>query len=655
MNLLDGFETVQRAAARALEPDLATTVDEWSDRYMVIPRASGSNEYGQYRTSRTPHARAVMLALSDSHPCKRVVAMCASQMFKTQVALNWLCSTIYQSPSNFLWLMPTGKLHKRIAGRIDKTFAAVPVIQERVAQPHSRDAANNLDTKEYIGGTLFIATAGAAANLSEVPARRVAFDEVDRADANVNGEGDPVKLAEARQTTFDRNRKAYYYSSPTIDGESKIQALYQEGTQREALADCIHCGHAQPLVFERLVPSDDGAEALYPCETCGGIMREADKPRMFARGAWSEAAAGDGETESFSISAMFLPYGWFSWIGLMREHAAAKQQLEEGSEEAMITFYNTRLARVWARAKEQTKHDELMARADSFRQGTVPAGGLQLTMAVDVQGDRLEAKVVAWGPGMECWIVDYQVILSSPAEEATWRKLDDLVAAKYRHASGIDLGIQVTFVDSGGTATQEVYTYTAARRSRRVYAIKGNSVPNRPILPAKPSHVDYTRRGEIIKKGVQLWHIGTDTAKHYLARRWKYTSGPGAVHFPADLEEDYYRQLTSEYLSTKYRNGMKVVFWEKKQQDRNEALDLMVYNLAAAHQLGLHRLKPPHWEKLAARILPPPEAAAETPPETAPSEPEADTPVPEARKEESFMSRARPAKRSGFVRGWKRC
>src|SRR5687768_15688768 len=173
---MDGFVTAMHSAGRALEPDLDVTVDEWSDRFMIIPKASGSNEYGPYRTSRTPHAREIMQKLSDKDPCKRVIAKCASQMMKTQIALNWLCSTIHQSPSNFLWLVPTGKLHKRSAGRIDKTFASVETVKALVAPPHSRDAMNNMDTKEFIGGTLFIATAGAAANLSEVPARRVYVD-----------------------------------------------------------------------------------------------------------------------------------------------------------------------------------------------------------------------------------------------------------------------------------------------------------------------------------------------------------------------------------------------------------------------------------------------------------------------------------------------
>lgn len=638
---MDGFVTVLRSAGRALEPDLDVTVDEWSDRFMIIPKASGSNEYGPYRTSRTPHARKIMQKLSDKDPCKRVIAKCASQMMKTQIALNWLCSTIHQSPSNFLWLVPTGKLHKRSAGRIDKTFSSVETVKRLVAPPHSRDAMNNMDTKEFVGGTLFIATAGAAANLSEVPARRVYIDEVDRTEANVNGEGDPIKLAEARQTTFERNRKLYCSSSPTIEDESKIDELYRHGTQREALAECVHCGSMQTLHFEKLRMSEDGQNALYPCEECGGVMYESDKTKMFAKGAWTDGVPGDGETESFTISAMFLPYGWFPWKGLIKEHQAAKLALEVGDESPMITFYNTRLARCWARAKEQTKYDELMNRAEDYRLGVVPEGGLKLTAAIDVQNDRLEMKVTAWGEGMECWIVDYQIILQSPAEEATWKRADELLAVKYRHVTGVELGISATFIDSGGSCTQEVYNYTASKRRRGIFSIKGASLPDRPILAAKPSLKDYKRSGELIKKGVQLWNIGTDTAKHYLARRWKFASGPGAVHFSSDLSVDYYKQLTSEYLSTTYKRGMKVVFWEKKQQDRNEALDLMVYNLAAAHYLGLHKYKPGHWQALREKLLPKPVEEEKQP-----------EPAQQMEDEEERRPRKR-VRRGGFVNRWK--
>lgn len=592
------YQTVDDAFARGLQPDPNMTVDEWSDEFMIIPKDSGANEYGKYKTSRTPHARQVMRALSDNHPCKRVALMGASQMLKTQVGLNWFACSVHQSPANFLWILPTGKLAKRTSTRISKTIAAVPELTERVAMPRSRDSVNTLDTKDYTGGSLFIVTAGAAANLAEVPARRVLFDEVDRAVANVNGEGDPVALAEARQTTFERNRKSYYPSSPTITGESIIETLYEKGTKHVALAECVHCGHAQTLEFERLQYTEDKQNAMYPCIACFEPMYESDKNRMFASGLWSDGVEGDGETESFTINAMFLPYGWMPWIALLREYHQAKEKLNEGSEEKMIAFYNTRLARCWERAKEQTQASALKARAEPYKLGTVPKGGLILSAAVDTQPDRFEMKVVAWGEGMECWIVDYEVILGSPSEDETKLKLQAALDKRYRHQSGNTMPISAAFVDSGGANTQDVYNFTRLRQHRHIFSIKGASQPGKPILSTKPSDMDVSWNGKIEKGGVKLWMIGTDTAKDYLAARYRLSAGPGAVHFSDDLTDDYYKQLTAEYRVFTYKRGRKVSVWDKKKADRNEACDLMVYNLAVAYYLGLHKKTAKQWQIL---------------------------------------------------------
>lgn len=627
MNSATATAVVASAFHRGFQPDPDMPVDEWADRYMIIPADSGANEHGKYRTSRTPHARRVMQALSDNHPCKRVVLKGASQMLKTQVGLNWFAASVHQSPANFLWILPTGKLAKRTSARISKTIAAVPELSERVAAPRSRDSVNTLDTKEYLGGALTIVTSGAAANLSELPARRVLYDEIDRAEANINGEGASWKLAEARQTTFEKNKKAYYPSSPTIEGESAIDELYHMGTQEEALADCVHCGHAQTLEFERLQLSEDGQIAMYPCIDCGAMMYESDKNRMFARGAWSAGVAGDGETVSLTISGMFLPYGWFSWLGLLREYRAAKEKLAAGSEELMITFYNTRLARCWARQKEQTKATELKARAEDYRLGTVPKGGLILTATVDTQPDRLEVKVVAWGVGMESWIVDYQVLQGAPAETAVWAKLDAILTGRYRHANGKMLPISAAFVDSGGHNTQDVYNFTADRQWRHVFAIKGASQPNKPVLSAKPSLMDIDWMGRKVPQGAKLWFIGTDTAKDWLAARYKFAKGPGAVHFSTDLPDEYYEQLTVEFRVATYKRGKKISVWQKPNGARNEAGDLMVYNLAAAYYLGLHKLNESQWQGVRDRVDPPTGDLFDEPAPASAPEPEADPPA----------------------------
>lgn len=587
-----GYNKLYESIALGLKPNRNLTVDLWSDQNMIIPKSTGSREYGPYRTERTPHAREIMRCLSDSHPCRRVIAMVASQMFKTQICLNWLGTVIDQSPSNFILSMPTGKLQKRIGLRIDKVVHDVPTLREKVAKPKSRDAMNNQDIKEFVGGSLFIVTSGSSANLSEVPAKYAACDEVDRGDED--HEGSRVKLIEARQTSFGEDAKSYYYSSPTIDGESEIQSLFLSGTRREALAECIHCGHAQKLEFEKLIKTESG-DVVYPCSECGGLHKESDKPRMFKNGLWSDPAQ-PSENESFTANALFLPYGWKSWASLMQDYEEAKTLLDKGDDSEMVVFYNTRLARCWERQKEATNHDALMDRAEDYHLCYVPAEVCYLTAAIDTQADRLELLVVGWGAMMECWIIDYRVIVGDPADGDVWKQAHDILTQEYQHASGITIKIaNAKFVDSGGHHTQEVYNFCRKNKTKGFFPIKGASKPNCPIIPNRPSTPDFNYKGQVLKKAVTLWQIGTDTAKDYLFARWSKPSGHGAVHFSKDLPEEFYKQLVSEYRTNKYINGYKRSIWEKKKSDRNEALDLMVYNLAAAHKLGLHRLTEKQW------------------------------------------------------------
>ncbi|WP_312374302.1 phage terminase large subunit family protein [Stutzerimonas nitrititolerans] len=606
MNLqyADGAEQYRSAYLRGLQPDPELWIDEWADEYMRIPRDTGAAEPGPYRTDRTPYAREPMRCLSPSHPAKRVVTKVASQMMKTQIALNWIGGCIHMAPANILMLLPSLGLAKRVSGRVDKTIKATPVLRDRVAGSRSRDSRNTLDTKEFEGGTLFATTAGSAANLAEVSARFIYGDEVDRWDVDVDNEGDPIELAETRGTTFGRNAKFYFSSSPTIKGVSRIEDLFQQGDQRHYYVPCPHCGEHQVLEWTNLKWADDFSWAGYLCcnPDCGALIEEHHKGQMLANGEWRAHAEGDGETVSFTLSALYMPPGWLAWVDLAKQYVKAQAAAARGDLEPMQVFYNTRLAQVWDSAQEMTKASELKARAEEYRLGSVPTGALILTAAVDTQGDRLELLVIGWGEGMERWVIDHQVIQGNPADERTWAALDERLKTRYRHSSGVELAICATAVDSGGHHTDEVYQFCRLRRWRNVFAIKGASKPGRPVIAQRPSKVDVTWRGTTEKQGAELWMIGTDTAKDWIYNRYPLLDGPGALHFSIDLADDFYDQCVAERKITRYVKGHKRIEWVKGKADRNEGLDLLVYNLAMAHYLGLHRNKEAEWSRLHAAV-----------------------------------------------------
>jgi phage terminase large subunit GpA-like protein len=599
-----GTATYRAEYMRGLCPDPHLWIDEWADEYMRIPRESGAAEPGPYRTDRTPYAREPMRCLSPAHPCKRVVTMVASQLMKTQIALNWIGGCIHMAPSNILMLLPTLGLAKRVSARIGHTIDATPVLRERVAKARSRDARNTMDTKEFEGGTLYATTAGSAANLAELAARFVYGDEVDRWDVDVDNEGDPIELAETRTSTFGRNAKIYFSSSPTIKGASRIADLFAESDQRHYYVPCPHCREMQVLEWENLKYTDDYSCVQYLCANpeCGCLIDEHHKGGMLAAGEWRAHAEGDGETVGFYLNALNAPLGWVSWLGLAKQHDKAKRAQDKGDLEPMQVFYNTRLARLWDSAQEMTKASELQARAEDYRLGSAPTGVLILTAAVDTQHNRLELLIIGWGEGLERWVVDHQVIMGDPADERTWIALDEKLKARYRHTSGVELAICATAVDSGGHHTHEVYQFCRLRRWRNVFAVRGASKPGKPVIAQRPSRVDVTWKGTTEKHGAELWLIGTDTAKDWIYNRYPLNEGPGALHFSNDLPADFYQQAVAERKIARYVKGHKRIEWVKGKADRNEVLDLLVYNQAMAHYLGLHRYKEPEWSKLRAAV-----------------------------------------------------
>ena len=607
MAFADGA-AVYRAGVRAgLTPDPALWIDEWSRQHAYIPR-QGNAESGKYDLSRTPYAAEVLRVLSPEHPCTRVVVMAASQMLKTQSAMNWMMATIDAAPANILALMPSEDLASRLSARINATLNATPRVAGLFSAPRSRDGKNTDSVKTFRGGTIHIATAGSAANLAEIPARYGYGDEIDDWEADLQGQGDPIEIFENRGSTYGRNRKWYYSSSPKKPrGMSKILELFEAGDQRQYEVSCPHCDERHPLVWENMRTDEAVTWARMMCPHCGALIDEHHKTRMLAGGAWVPTATSAHGTASFTISQLYAPLGWTSWLELARLHATAEAALRRGDPTKMQVFFNTRLARVYDRARSVTTAQALMGRAEDLQLRAMPEQALVATMAVDVQANRLEAQIEAWGPGMEHWVVDYVVLDGSPTvppddPDSVWARLDDIRLAPLRHASGIAITISACGIDSGA-CTQDVYNYASRRAAAGCVILKGGSRPNRPIIAARPTPQDVEWGGRRTERGAELWIVGTDVAKDWLFDRIELRSGPGAMHMPRDLGAVWFEQFLAERKVRQQRAGRVVEVWRKEQHVRNEALDVSVYNVAMAHKLGLHRWTTLDWQRLRERLI----------------------------------------------------
>jgi phage terminase large subunit GpA-like protein len=157
--------------------------------------------------------------------------------------------------------------------------------------------------------------------------------------------------------------------------------------------------------------------------------------------------------------------------------------------------------------------------------------------------------------------------------ETTWKDLDRWLVRGYPHGSGKLMPISLTLVDSGdGNTAEFVLKYTKARQAHRVFACRGSSTPSSSLVGKTPTETGNTR--------AKVFIVGTEVAKDmvYDALRLVNVPGPGYIHFPQTLTEEFYRQLTGEKAVVKIRQGVKYRKWVK---ERNEVLDLVVYNFAA--------------------------------------------------------------------------
>ncbi|SUZ34110.1 hypothetical protein ROE7235_03892 [Roseibaca ekhonensis] len=243
----------------------------------------------------------------------------------------------------------------------------------------------------------------------------------------------------------------------------------------------------------------------------------------------------------------------------------------------------------------------------------MPAGGLFLTAGADVQKDRIEVDVWAWGRGLESWLVDHVVIEGGPGDPACWQQLTDLLGRTWTYASGEHLAIARLAIDTG-YETSAVYGWARQVGFAQVAPVKGLDGFNRSSPVTGPTYVDATVAGKRLRRGARLWSVATSTFKAETYRflrqdrpaEEEIAAGapfpPGTVHLPSWADSEWLKQLAAEQLVTvKGKRGFTKLEWQKL-RERNEALDCRVYARAAAWIAGADRWSEARWADLETQL-----------------------------------------------------
>lgn len=563
------------ALASVYRPAPRLTLSDWADAYRVLSRVS-SAEPGRWITARAPYQAGIMDAISDP-AVERVVFMKSAQVGATEILGNAVGYYVHQDPAPILIVQPTIEMARAWStDRLTPMLRESPALQGKVVESNRRHSGDTILHKSFPGGHLTIVGANSAAGLASRPIRVVLLDEVDRYPPSAGREGDPVTLATKRTATF-HNRKVVLTSTPTIKGASRIEAEWDASDQRRFLVACPACGHRQLLVWGNLRWQDgDPDTAAYACAGCGVLIPEDQKGPLLASGEWV-ATKPASRIAGFHVSALYSP--WARWADLAREWLDV-----QGDSTRLQTFVNLVLGEPWEDTGGTLTPEAMAAREETYP-AEVPAEVVCLTMGVDVQDDRIEYLVVGWGRGEESWRIAYGQLRGDPSVRAhvdgsPWAMLDAIWRKRWSTPAGA-LAITAVGVDSGHH-TQAVYDWVRERQAGRVYAMKGSSVPGRPLVPRRASRVG--------RPSLPLYIIGVDAGKDQIAARLKIRlPGPGYMHTYKGIPADYYLQVTAERPVRKLSAGRWSRRWEVIPGRRNECLDMECYALAA---LGICGARP---------------------------------------------------------------
>ena len=530
-----------------------------------------------------------------------VVIKAATQMLKTEILLNVIGYYIHQDPCPILAVQPSLSLARTFSkDRLATMIRDSPSIRYRVSKAKSRDSNNTILHKRFLGGHITVTGAQTAGQLAMRPIRILICDEVDKYLKDVGHEGDPIDLAQKRTATF-YNSKTFITSSPTTKGNSVIEYYYSISDQRIYLVACPKCNHAQMLILKQLkwMLTKKGElkydSVYYECVKCKTHIKENSKMDMLLSGYWHKQSKRKNHIAGFWINELYSP--WKSWDEIIRSFLQSKDDKEK-----LQVFVNTTLAESFEEQGETPDWELLYKRPKCYAKNRVPEEGLVLVAGCDIQHDRIEVEIKAYGKNKRSWSIDYRVYFGNPEGTLLWQNLDELLDEDFEHASGGTMRLSMLAVDSG-YATNNVYAFGRRHGLSRVMVVKGRPASQNEYV-SKPSIRDFDYKGKTIKKGVRLFSLNVTKLKTQLFTYLKTEDeeGAGYMFFPVGYDTEYFKQLTAEImLKKKDKRGF--YHYEYRRIYRNEVLDCNVYARAASIFLGVDYLTDLQWEEIQKRII----------------------------------------------------
>ena len=615
-------QTLRDTLRATIAPPAPISVSRYLSEHLVL--IDGPLAGQPWNAAGAPYLVEIADCLGDDHPSNEVTIRKSQQSGASILALGWCLYVADREPANMLYAVPGLDALRDLNGQ--KLQPLIDAWQRRmrrtVIEPQTSRSGSGSTTyeKRFAGGYVALGNANSIMDLSSKTTKKGVRDELSKWGLLENG-ADPETLFFGRFTAFRRTKdyKILNISTPEVDtgdeagetdGHCRIDRRFKQSDQRYWNVACPACGRLFVHDFARLkVDREHPHRTRYQCHHCPHLITEAERVAAVRAGRWVPMIDEPGRQPGFHIDA---------FISLLMSYEAIAidaMNAERGSERDRKDFWNLNLGRPYRFRGDAPDHKRLMERRETdIRRGHVPARGLLLTAAADVQLRGVWLNIIAHAQNGETWVVDALYIegdTGSPHNPVFDELRAQTLDRTFPDAFGRTRGIDALAVDSGYRShvvyawvktNQRVHPFTG---KDQVLAVKGLSGWNPPAI-GTPSLQDIDLDGRRLKQGAKLWPVGTWSLKSTIytnlhkpgIRSGALQDPDGYCHFGMWLDEGYFKQITAEHLSDIIVRG-RVTGREWKKTTENHFLDCTVYNAALAEYLGLSTMTPEEWSNLA--------------------------------------------------------
>jgi len=456
------------------------SVVEWAETNRTLTKEISSSP-GRMSYRITPYLKKIANSVMADNPAQIISVMKGSQ-------IGWSIGGIFsimgwiigQSPGNILFITENDdKIKEQMQGAISQMINSSGLghlvgshnLREYREAGNRRTAGTGDTVKglDFKDGKLYTYSGQKIGSLSSISIKYGLYDEVERWKGTYKKAGSFLGLVEPRHRSFGSQRKLFFGSTPEVKQTSNIEPLYNDGNREKYSIPCKHCGSLVDLRWSTDIDGNHAGitykrdnmgkyvenSAEYICQSCGKTFTEVHKFDMYEEEYYAysnrDQDAEDYDNfktdyvcqwiptaepksyiyQSFHISSMYAPMGFYSWNDMARKWCELHPVDAPVQIRGLQTFINQELGETWEEKSRDVRSSHLRKNCRYYDVGVIPdnlskADGngeiVAVTCAVDINGImgdnyedgeddiRIDYEVVAWAErGENEFVVSYSI------------------------------------------------------------------------------------------------------------------------------------------------------------------------------------------------------------------------------------------------------